>query len=101
MIYRRPERFAEAAVARRLPIAVTGVPARDPTATIRAATPPGCRSSTVAPRVCRPYPARAKPADIPVEQPLRYDFIINLKTARAMGLKVPRALRLSADELIE
>jgi putative tryptophan/tyrosine transport system substrate-binding protein len=42
-----------------------------------------------------------KAADLPVEQPLRYDFIINLKTARVMGLTISRALRLHADELID
>jgi putative ABC transport system substrate-binding protein len=38
---------------------------------------------------------------MPVEQPLRYDSIINLKTARAMGLRVPQAVLLLADEVIE
>jgi putative ABC transport system substrate-binding protein len=103
MFFLHLERIAAAALRRSLPTLMSGGGGRDGAAagllcsydvTLEEVVR---RAANCTDRILR----GAKPGDIPIEQPTRYEYVINLKTARAIGVAVPKGHLTRADEVIE
>jgi ABC-type uncharacterized transport system substrate-binding protein len=92
--------IAELALRYRLP-SVSGEPGAAAAGTLMSYGPDigaSCqRSATYVHRILK----GAKPADLPIEQPTKFDLVINMKTAKALGLTIPQSLLLRADQVIE
>ena len=92
-------RITELAAARRLPTVFSQDGAAGGALMTYSASTPDLfrRSATYVDRILK----GAKPADLPVEQPTKFELVINLRTARALGLTITPALLLRADHVIE
>jgi hypothetical protein len=49
----------------------------------------------------KPAPEGEKPADLPVQAPTKYELVVNLRTAKALGIAIPQSLQVQANELIQ
>jgi putative ABC transport system substrate-binding protein len=99
IVYRERVRIAELALERRLPV-VGGLPGVEVGNLMGFG--PGlnaalARGAEYVDKILK----GAKPGDLPIEQPTKFEFVINLKTAKALGITIPQSLLLRADEVIQ
>jgi putative ABC transport system substrate-binding protein len=101
LLYLNRQRIADAAIKRRLPLGDSAnrdhILAGNLLSYAIKTEDVWLLAATYADRILR----GGKPADMPIEQPSRYQLIFNLKTARAIGVTIPQALLLRADEVIQ
>ncbi len=100
LAYQQRANIAKMTLARRLPLGVWSKEAFDAGALISygADQVAMCRRGPVfVDKILR----GAKPGDLPVEQPMKLEFFVNLKTAKALGIKIPQSILLRADQVIE
>ena len=100
LFYQGKERIAKLAVARRLPTCVWVKEVLEAGALLSYGTDQRAIARRVAVYVDRILKGE-KPADMPVEQPTRFELIINLKTARVLRLTIPQSILLQADQVID
>lgn len=101
LIQANREVIASFAQTHRLPLAVVGGSRALPTSGLIAYGPTRGEYQRLAARYVDQILKGAKPGDLPVEQPTRFHLVINLKTAKALGLTIPQTLLQRADEVIE
>jgi putative ABC transport system substrate-binding protein len=100
LFYQGKETIAKLALARRLPTCVWVREVLEAGSLVSYGTDQRAIARRVAYYVDRILKGE-RPADIPVEQPTRFELVINLKTAKALGVEIPPTLLARADEVIE
>jgi putative ABC transport system substrate-binding protein len=101
LILSKREAIASFAQAHGLPLAVQGVGRVLPASGLMAYAPARDEYARLAVRYVDRILKGAKPGELAIEQPMRFSLVINLKTAKALGLTIPQTLLQRADEVIQ